>query len=125
MNKEEVLKNLFQLPKDDILDILETISGYKTRVNKSKKDTLLMRCVFMKNYHTIKEFFKENEITKDDMLASALNYETTNIKAYLKLKNILHISSSTFKKIIEEIEELDTIHDLKKADLVEKVESDE
>lgn len=108
MNKEEVLKNLFQLPKDDILDILKIINGYKERVNKSKKDTLLMRCVFMKNYHTIKEFYKENEITKDDMLASALNYETTNIKAYLKLKNILHISSSIFEKIIEELQGSDS-----------------
>ena len=79
MNKEEILKNLFQLPKDDILDILEIINGYK-----------------------------ENEITKDDMLASALNYETTNIKAYLKLKNILHISSSIFKKIIEELQGSDS-----------------
>lgn len=65
MNKEEVLKQLFQLPKNDILDIFEIINGYKERVNKSKKDTLLVRCVFMKNYHSIKEFYEKNKITKD------------------------------------------------------------
>jgi len=104
MNKEEVLKELFQLPKDDILDILEIINGYKKRVNKSKKDSLLMRCLFMKGYHKFKEFYKENKITKDNTLVSALDYETTNIRSYLKLKNILNIDDKIFKKIIEEIE---------------------
>ena len=104
MNKEELLKNLFQLPKEDILDIFEIINGYKERTNKSDKDTLLMRCIFMKGYHTIKEFYKKIKITKDNSLASALNYETPNIKAYLKLKNILNIDDEIFKKIIEEIE---------------------
>ena len=108
MNKEELLKELFQLPKDDLLDIFEILNGYKGRTNKSDKDTLLMRCIFMKGYHNTREFYKENKITKDNMLASALNYETTNIRAYLKLKNILDIDNEIFKKIIEEIEGSDS-----------------
>lgn len=31
MNKEEVLKELFQLPKDDLLDIFEILNGYKIK----------------------------------------------------------------------------------------------
>lgn len=105
MNKEEVLKQLFQLPKNDILDIFEIINSYKERVNKSKKDTLLVRCVFMKNYHSIKEFYEKNKITKDSMLASALNYETANLKAYLRLKNILYINNEMLNNILLELEQ--------------------
>lgn len=104
MNKEEVLKELFQLPKDDLLDIFEILNGYKGRTNKSGKDTLLMRCIFMKGYHNTREFYKKNKITKDNSLASALNYETPYIKAYFKLKKILNIDDEIFKKIIEELE---------------------
>lgn len=105
MTKKEVLKELFQLPKDEILDILEIINGYKGRVNKSKKDTLLMRCLFIKGYHSSKEFYKENKITKDDKLAVALNYEVMNIRTYLELKNILDIDDEIFNKILKEIKE--------------------
>lgn len=109
MNKKEILKELFQLPKDDILDVLEIVNGYKERVNKSKKDTLLTRCLFIEGYHNSQEFYKENEITKDNMLASALNYETTNIRAYLKLKNILDIDNEIFNKILKKIKENEEI----------------
>lgn len=105
--KRFALKCLFGLPKEDILDILEVINGYKTRANKSDKDTVLMRCVFMNGYHSMKEFWQEYNITKDQALAIALNYESVNIKAYLKLKNILNIDDFTFKKILNEIELLD------------------
>lgn len=103
MNKEEVLKNLFQLSKEDILDIFEMINGYKERVNKSRKDTLLMRSVFMAGYHSAKEYYKANNVTKDNMLANCLNYETTNIKAYLEIKKILNIDDEIFNKILLEI----------------------
>lgn len=104
MNKEKLLKNLFQLPKEDILDIFEIINGYKERVNKSRKDTLLMRSVFMAGYHSIKEYYKINNITKDNMLANCLNYETTNIKAYFEIKRILNIDDEIFNKILSELE---------------------
>ena len=108
MNREEILKNLFQLPKNDILDILKIINGYKERVNKSRNDTLIMRCLFMKGYHSTKEFYKEKGITKDNMLANALSYETTNIKAYLELKRIFNISDEMFNKILLELEGSDS-----------------
>lgn len=104
MNKKEILKQLFQLPKEDILDIFEIINGYKGRINKSGKDTLLMRCIFMSGYHSTKEYYKINNFTKDDMGSTALNYETTNIKAYLKLKRILNIDDELFNKILLELE---------------------
>lgn len=105
MNKHEVLKELFQLPKDEILDIFEIINGYKTRVNKSKKDKLLMRCVFMRGYYSIKDFLKDYKQTKDTSFAKALDYETWDIKVYFKLKNILNIDDELFEKIIRELEQ--------------------
>lgn len=107
MNKEEILKKLFQLPKEDILDIFEIINGYKTRVNKSNKDTLLMRCVFMAGYHSMKEFWNKYNITKDKSLAVALNYEPINIKAYLELKRILNVDDEIFNKVLLELEEVE------------------
>ena len=105
MNKEEVLKNLFQLSQEDILDIGKIINGYEERIHKSPKDTLLMRCVFMAGYHCTKEFYLKNGLTKDGNLANSLNYETTNLKAYLKLKKILNIDNELFLKILEKLEE--------------------
>ncbi len=107
MNKEEVLKNLFQLPKEDILDIFEIINGYKERVNKSRKDTLLMRSVFMAGYHSTNEYYKVNSVTKDNMLATCLNYETTNIKAYFEIKRILNIDDEIFNKVLSELEQME------------------
>lgn len=107
MDKEEVLKQLFQLPKDEILDIFEIIKGYKERVNKSCKDTLLMRSVFMRGYHSSKEFYTVNNLTKDNMLANALNYETINVKAYLKLKELLNIDDEIFRKILLQLKEVE------------------
>lgn len=108
MNKEEALKELFQLPKDDILDIFNIINGYKTAVNKRKPDTLLMRQIFVAGYHSIGEFYKSNKFTRDCKFADALSYGTVNITTYLKLKNILNIDDEIFKKIIEEIEGSDS-----------------
>ena len=105
MNKKDVLKELFQLSQEDILDIGEIINGYTERIHKSQKDTLLMRCMFMAGYHSSKEFYDKNGTTKDGNLASSLNYETTNINAYLKLKKILNINDDLFLKILEELKD--------------------
>ena len=106
MEKKCVLKSLFELPQEDIFDILEILNGYKERVNKSKKDTLLARCVFAKGYHSTKEFYNAINKTKDSNIGSALNYETTNIKAYLKLKDFLSIDDYTFSDILDEVNKL-------------------
>ncbi len=106
MNKENILKDLFQLSQEDILDIREIINGYTERIHKSSKDTLLMRCVFMSGYHSTKEFYDNNCITKDHSLASALNYETSNISAYLTLRGLLNIDDDLFFKILDEIGEV-------------------
>ena len=103
-DKHEVLKNLFQLSKDDILDIFEIINGYKTAVNKRKPDTLLMRQVFVAGYHSMGEFYKNNNFTRDCNFSDALSYSTININAYLKLKNVLHIDNVTFDNILNELE---------------------
>ena len=64
-----------------------------------------MRCVFIDGYHSIKEFWNKYNITKDQSLAIALNYEPINIKAYLELKRLLNIDNELFNKIILELEE--------------------
>ena len=38
MNKEEVLKQLFLLPREDILDIYEIINGYKDNLTIDRID---------------------------------------------------------------------------------------
>ena len=73
-DKKFVLSHLFTLPKEEIFDIYNIINGYK-----------------------------DNGFTKDSMCAKALNYETKNIDAYLKLKEILEIDDYTFIKILDEI----------------------
>ena len=106
MNKENILKDLFQLSQEDILDIREIINGYTERIHKSAKDTLLMRCVFMNGYHSTKEFYNNNGITKDHNLASALKYETSNVSAYLTLRGLLNIDDDLFFEILDEIGEV-------------------
>lgn len=107
MNKEEVLKQLFLLSKEDISDIYEILNGFKERINKASKDTLLARCVFIKGYHRTSEFYEKNNFTKDTMYAKALNYETKNIDAYITLKNILEINNDIFLKILNELKDSD------------------
>lgn len=106
MEKKYILNALLKLPQSDILDILEILNGYKGRVNKSKKDNLLVRCVFMNGYHSIKEFYKAINATKDTSIGSALNYEATDIRTYLKLKDFLSIDDYTFSDILDEIKEI-------------------
>ncbi len=87
------------------VDIYEIINGYKERVNKTNKDTLLTRCVFMAGYHKVNEYWKEYNLTKDKSMALALIYETKNIDVYLKLKKIFNIDDELFNKILGEIDE--------------------
>jgi hypothetical protein len=106
MNKEEVLKNLFKLSQNEILDIFEILNGYKVRIKKSKKDTYLMRQVFANGYHNMNEYYKDFNITKDNSLASILNYDSKNIKDYITLKNKLNLNMEDIEIIMQEIEEL-------------------
>lgn len=103
IEKRDLLEDLFHLNQKEILDIIDILNGYKERINKSKKDTLLMRYMFARGYHSSKEFYDKNNITKDSGLAKALNYETTNIKTYLKLKELLNMDDEDFSEIIEEL----------------------
>ena len=102
--KENVLKNIFYyLSQEEILDILEILKGYEQRIHKSKKDTLIARCMFASGYHSTKEFLKEYEITKDSALCLALSNNVFNIKAIDKLRKIFDIDDSMLRRIIEEV----------------------
>ena len=65
-------------------------------------DTLLARCLFASGYHNTKEFYEKHNITKDEAMAQALGYGTTNVKTYLELKRIFNIDDITFSKVLEE-----------------------
>lgn len=103
MSKEQVLKEIFNLSSQDILDILDILNGYKERINKSKKDTTLARCMFAKGYHSTKEFMNSLNITKDDSLSKALTNEISSLKTLSKLVRIFNIDDETIIKIVKEI----------------------
>lgn len=102
--KESVLKDIFYyLSQEEILDILEILKGYEQRIHKSKKDTLLARCMFARGYHSTKEFITEYEITKDNALCEALSNNVFNIKTINELRKIFDIDDNMLRRIIEEI----------------------
>ena len=103
MNKEEVLKQLFLLPKEDILDIYKIIHGYKCTMNKAKKDTLAIRYVYMNGYYSMKEFNDKFNITKDSSVGRILVGKGTNVKGYIKLKKFLNLDDDLFDKILMEV----------------------
>ena len=100
--KEEVLKNLFQLSKEEILDICEIINGYKESVKKMKNDTFALRSIYIAGYHSTGEFYKKHNLTKDCAIGQLLRGKAFNIKTYCELKNILNIDDDLFLKIILE-----------------------
>lgn len=102
--KESILKDIFYyLSKEEILDVLEILKGYNHRLNKSKKDTLLARCMFASGFHNTKEFLDKYHLTKDNALGEALSNNVYSIKALNKLRNIFDIDDSMLRRIIEEI----------------------
>lgn len=103
MNKEEVLKQLFLLPREDILDIYEIINGYKSSTKKSKKDTMGLRSVCMAGFHSTEEFYKRFGLTKDCAIAKlVIRGQAFNIKTFLELKEILNFDDDMLLKIIKD-----------------------
>lgn len=100
--KEEILKKLFLLPKEDILDILKILQGFEHRLNKSKNDSLLARCMFASGYHSTKEYQKMKGITKDHSLSVALTDKIINISTLNELRKDFNIDNEMIIKIISE-----------------------
>ncbi len=103
MDKDAVLKNIFKLDQEDILDIEKVIHGYRSTINKCNNDTLLLRCLFAKGYHSTKEFYETIEITKDNSLSTTIFGKTDNLKSFLKLKELLDIDDNLFLEILRGI----------------------
>lgn len=104
--KKEVLRQLFLLNQEDILDIYEILHGYKCSVNKSKNDSFATRLVYMNGYHSLQEFYKKFNLTKDDSIAEIVSRATANIsnvKSYLRLKNMLDLDDVLFLKLLSKI----------------------
>lgn len=103
-NKYDILHKMFlELSDESLLDIYEILSGYKERVNKTKKDTLLARCMFASGYHNTKEVQKTLNVTKDSAEIKALSNNVFNIKTLDKLRHTFDIDNDTFVKIVKEI----------------------
>ena len=104
MNKEEVLKQLFSLSKEDILDIYEILNGYKCSMNKCKKDTQALRSLYMSGYHSTKEFYDKFKITKDNAVSELLRGNAFNIKTLLCLKEMLDLDDDILLKILKDVD---------------------
>lgn len=103
MSKEEVLKNLFLLSREDILDISKIIDGYKSSTNKSKKDELSLRNVFMAGYHSTSEFYKAFGLTKDHSISKLIaSGQAFNVKTFLELQKMLGFDDEMLIKILKE-----------------------
>ena len=104
--KHDMLHTMFlELSKESLLDIYEILNGYKERINKSKKDTLLARCMFASGYHNTKEVQNILNTTKDSSEIKALSNDVCNIKTLNTLRHTFDIDNDTFIKIIKEIED--------------------
>lgn len=102
--KNEILNKMFlNLSQESLLDISEILKGYSERIHKSKKDTILARCMFAYGYHSIKEFMDLLNLTKDRSEMKALSNDVSSIGVLNKLRHAFNIDDSTFVKIVEEI----------------------
>ena len=100
----DVLHKMFlELSKESLLDILEILKGYEERVNRTKKDTLLARCMFASGYHNTKEVQELLNVSKDTAEIKALSNDVFNIKILNKLRQTFDIDDTTFVKIVKEV----------------------
>lgn len=105
MNKQQVLKELFLLPQEDIIDICNILYGYECTVNKSKKDNFATRLLYMNGYHSLKEFYEKFNLTKDEAVSKLVSCgNASNIKTYLKLKKMLNLDDEMFCKLLSNVE---------------------
>ena len=102
MNKEEVIKLLVQLDKEELLEIANCIHNYDMMTNKSKKDNLYIRYASFRNYHSLSQFYEKNHITKDNTLATTLKGENDSLSNSFKLKQMLNIPDDLFINYIEQ-----------------------
>ncbi len=100
---EEIIKQIFDLDKEDILKIGEIINGYKETVNKSGKNNILIKKMYASGkYLTIKDFLYENKITKDHHYVKIL-FEKNNrfdIDDLLFFKNTFEMSDDELLQVI-------------------------
>ena len=105
MNKQQVLKELFLLQQEDIIDIYNILNGYNCTVNKSKRDNFATRLVYMNGYHSLKEFYKNFNFNRDESVAKLVSSgNSSNIKTYIKLKKMLMLDDEMFCKLLSSVE---------------------
>ncbi len=94
-----LIKIIAKLTKEEIVELTNNLNNLVKMLNKST-DTLFLRYIGLRGYHTINDFWKKNGITRDSTLDHTIKNETDSLKAYLKLKNILNIDDETFNNFI-------------------------
>ena len=103
--KDKILHEMFlNLSQESLLDIFEILKGYKERINKSKKDTLLARCMFAYGYHNTMEYQSVINVTKDSKQIKALSNDISSIDTLNELRKAFNISNDTLEKIIKDLE---------------------
>ena len=99
-NKEEIVKSIATLTKEEIVELTNNLNNLVKMLNKST-DTLFLRYIGLRGYHTINDFWNKNGITRDSALDHTIKNENDSLKAYFKLKNILEIDDETFSNFIK------------------------
>lgn len=99
-NKEEIVKLIVDLTKEEIVELTNNLNNLVKMMNKST-DTLFLRYIGLRGYHTISDFWNKNGITRDSTLDHTIKNETDSLKAYFKLKDILKIDDKTFDNFIK------------------------
>ncbi len=99
-NKEETIKMIVKLSKEEIVELTNNLNNLVKMMNKST-DTLFLRYIGLRGYHTISDFWNKNGITRDSTLDHTIKNETDSLKAYFKLKDILDIDDETFDNFIK------------------------
>jgi hypothetical protein len=100
--KEEVIKLLVQLDKEELIEIANCIRNYDMMTNKSKKDNLYIRYAAFRNYHSLSQFYEKNHTTKDSSLSNTLRGENDSLYNSVKLKRMLNIPNDLFMNYMEQ-----------------------
>ena len=99
--KEEVKKLIAELKKEDIFEISNNLYNLCNMLNKCKEDTIFLRYIALRGYHTKRDFMLKHKIGHDTTLEHTINGCGDSIEALFKLKEYLYINDTQFYRYME------------------------
>ena len=107
MNEKKVLKIILkELNFEQVKEVIDILEWYVKWVNRTGKDTLTAKYMFINGYKNINDFVEKTKLPAhrcDTTLGQAIAHNTNNIKSYFKLKEILEIDDDDFIEILKEV----------------------